>query len=82
MSKIKFELNQQGVRELLRSDEMMQVIEGYADGVRSRCGPGYDKSSYRGKNRVNVSVRASSRKAKRDNLKNNTLLKSLGGGSG
>jgi len=79
MSKVKFELNSAGVRELLQSAEMAGICKQYADQVRGRCGEGYTVDTYTGKTRVNASVHASTSAARKDNLNNNTLLKALGG---
>ena len=79
MSKVKFELNRKGVRELLKSQEMMTVVTEYANRVQKKAGDGYEVSQYSGKNRVNASVSAETVKARKDNLENNTLLKALGG---
>lgn len=77
--KFKFELNREGVRELMRSPEMMDICKGYADSARSRLGAGYEVTTRTGKSRVNAEVAATTFKAKRDNSKNNTILKSLRG---
>lgn len=77
MSKSKFKLNKKGVRELLQSKEMANVLDERATAIQQRCGAGYEKSAYTGKTRVNVSVYAATAKAKRDNKKNNTLLKAV-----
>lgn len=77
MSKFKFELNRGGVRQLLQSEGMQEVLSSYASEVRNRAGEGYKQDIYIGKNRANAMVYADSYQAKRDNLKNNTLLKSL-----
>ena len=79
MSKVKFELNSAGVRELLQSAEMSAICKQYADQVASRCGDGYEVTVHTGKTRVNASVHAATFKARRSNLKHNTLLKALGG---
>ena len=81
MSKVKFELNKSGVRDLLRSNEMMSVCVDYANKVQGRAGDGYEVSTYVGANRVNASVSAATYEARKDNHENNTLLKALGGGA-
>lgn len=83
MAKFRFELNRSGVRELLRSEEMQSVLSEFADLVQTNAQnqsgqSGYDKSIFVGKNRANASVHAETATAKRDNYKNNTLLKALG----
>jgi hypothetical protein len=78
MSKVKFELNRAGVRELLRSQEALNVCRTHADAVRNRAGEGYEVSTYVGANRANASVYAATYEARRDNYENNTLLKARG----
>lgn len=75
MSKMKFELNYAGVGKLLKSQEMVSVLEGYANGIAARAGDGY--SVYIGPNRANVSVETTTDEAYQDAMENNTLLKSL-----
>ncbi|MBE6164459.1 MAG: hypothetical protein E7156_03975 [Streptococcus gallolyticus] len=77
MSNFKFQLNRAGVAELMKSSAMQEILNEKASAIRSRCGDGYEQDSYVGQNRANAMVTASSFKAKRDNLKNNTLLKAV-----
>ena len=77
MSKVKFKLNSAGVRELLKSQEAMAVVKSYADAVQDRAGEGYEVTRYVGKRRVNASVSAATKEARKDNYDNNTLLKAL-----
>ncbi len=79
MSRFKFELNEEGVRELMRSEEMQDVLETYAQQVAKNAGDGYEPTTYVGENRANVSVRvmAVTEQAEQDNYENNTLLRSL-----
>ena len=76
--KIRIELNRSGVRSLLRSSEMKTVCEQHAQRIAGRAGGGYAVDSFTGRNRANASVYAETDEAKRDNLKNNTLLKAVG----
>lgn len=76
---IKVELNREAVRELLQSGEMQSICKSLADGIAGRAGTGYQVTTYTGKTRVNASVMAATTAAKRDNLKNNTLLKAVKG---
>ena len=80
MSNVKFKLNHQGVRELLRSDEAMAVCRSYADAAQSRLGEGYEVTTFTGRNRVNASVFAATVEARRENAANNSILKAVGGG--
>ncbi|MBQ1574204.1 MAG: hypothetical protein IIZ78_24020 [Clostridiales bacterium] len=79
MAKVKFELNRQGVRELLKSKEMMDICTEYANNALARLGDGYEVNTYSGENRVNAEVFAQSFAAKRENLKSNTILKAVFG---
>lgn len=77
--KFKFELNRDGVKELLKSSEMQDVISGHANQVQNAAGNGYGSEMTIGKNRCWATVRAETPHAYYSNLKNNTLLKALGG---
>lgn len=80
MSKIKFELNSEGVRELLRSSEMANICREYAEAVQGRAGgDGYEVTTHTGKNRVNASVHAVSDEALHDVYNENSLVKALHG---
>lgn len=70
---IRFELNREGVRELLRGEAMQGVLMEYAQGVANSAGDGY--STWVGPNRANVSVTTATEEAYQDNLENNTLEK-------
>lgn len=73
----KFELNRKGVRELLRGEEMQNLLNEKASAASTSCGEGYKSDIHIGVNRANAMVYADSYEAKRDNLKNNTILKNL-----
>ena len=75
MNDFHFELNHAGVRELLQSQEMQDVLVDFAEQVANRAGDGY--SVYVGTNRANVSVRTETEEAMADNLDHNTLEKAI-----
>lgn len=76
MSKLlKFKLNKKGVRELLRSQEMQNVLEGFADPKVQSAGDGYAAEVHVGKNRAYVNIYPDTKEAYFDNLENNTLEK-------
>ena len=77
MTKKGFELNYSGVAELMKSDAMQSILTKHASNVRNRCGDGYEQDIHVGKNRANAMVSAATKKAKKDNLENNTLLKAV-----
>lgn len=61
----------------MKSPEMQAILQDHASAIRNRCGSGYKQDIYVGRNRANASVIAKSAKAKRDNKKNNTILKAV-----
>lgn len=77
MNNFRFKLDRAGVRELLRSRDMANVCEGYANNIQSRCGEGYEVTTHTGKTRVNASVMAVTVEARKENAENNTLLKAV-----
>lgn len=78
MSKIKLELNSQGVRELLHDPNILSVCKDCADNVLSAAGEGYKEESRNYPDRGGYAVKVDSAKTYYQNLKNNTLLKALG----
>ena len=79
MGNVRFELNREGVRELLTSSEMKAVCENYANKAVSSLGEGYEMTTYTGKSRVNASVIATTYAARKENAENNSILKAVGG---
>jgi len=77
MSDLRFKLNRAGVAELMKSGAMQGILKSHANEIKNRAGTGFEQDIYVGKNRANARVWASTREARSDNLKNNTLLKSV-----
>lgn len=77
MSKNKFVLNHDGVGQLLKSPEMVNVLEDHATEIRNSAGVGYGQDTYVGKTRANAMIYAETFKARKDNFENNTLLKAV-----
>lgn len=79
----KFELNRQGVSELMKSSEMRAILRQYGEDAVSRLGDGYEASDSdtSSSKRAKVKVQATTFKTRQDNLKNNTILKAVGGGA-
>ncbi len=75
--KVKIELNSAGIRELLRSDEMKTMLEAEARNRAAGLGSGYEVNTYTGRNRANAEITAETYAAKKENLKNNTLLRAI-----
>ena len=74
---VKVELNHDGVKELLRSPEMLAICEEYAQKAVRNLGEGYEVSTHSGSVRVNASVVATTREAIAENKANNTVLKAV-----
>mgnify|MGYP001248587262 CR=1 FL=1 len=77
MSKFKFVLNRAGVRALMQSEEMQSVLKDKANNALNSLGEGYKSDTYIGKNRANAMVYADTYQAKKDNLRNNSILKAV-----
>lgn len=77
MAKVEIKLNSSGIRELLRSKEMLTICEEHAEKAVSKLGDGYTSSSMTGKNRVNAEIATESFKAMAQNMKHNSILKAL-----
>lgn len=77
MAKVKFELNREGVRDLLRSKEMMNVCQEYANNALGKLGDGYEVTTHTGTNRVNAEVAAVTAAAKKENLSDNSIIKAV-----
>lgn len=80
MSKVKFELNKAGVRELLKSGEMQQICMQHAYATQqaaSSSSDGYVVEPRNYPERSGAAVRADTYEARKDNADNNTLLKAL-----
>lgn len=75
----KFELDSNGVRQLLQSAEVRDVCERAAGQALRTLGSGYTTDTRTGRNRIRVEVRADTPEAKRENRKNNSVLKAVGG---
>lgn len=80
MPNFEFKLDQNGVRELLRSSEMATALASFGNPIQHRAGKGfYADQRDTGQRRV-FTVTAVTKAAQSKNLKDNTLLKALGGG--
>ena len=77
MAKNLFKLNRSGVASMMKSPEMQAILKEKASTVKQRCGPGDGQDMHVGKNRANAMVFAETYQAKRDNMKNNTILKAV-----
>lgn len=78
MAKVKIELNSSGIRQLLKSEEMGQMLKQQAEQVRAQCGSGYSTDLYQASSRVIAGLFAETAEAAKQNSRENTLLKALG----
>lgn len=77
MSSIKFDLNKAGVKELLTSGEMESICMEYANQIQSRAGEHYAVEVRHYPERSGAAVFPADWEGNRDNLENNTLLRSM-----
>lgn len=77
MSRVKVKLNRAGVRELLKSPEMEALCMDKARAVKDRAGDNYEAEVRRYSERTGAAVYPANADGYYDNLKNNTLLRSL-----
>lgn len=74
---VKIELNSAGIAELLKSQEMADIVSEVSMQVASSCGVGYAADIKQMPGRVISSVYTEDEAAYKDNLENNTLLKAV-----
>lgn len=79
MAKVEIELDTTGVGALLKSEDVKNACEKLAQKAKKRLGDGYEVTTFTGATRVNASITATTTKAKKDNLRDNKILKALGG---
>lgn len=77
MSNYQFELNREGVKQLMKSAEMKAVLDETAQHIASSAEGDYKVNSMTGRTRANAEVSCASTKTYYDNLRNNTLLKAM-----
>lgn len=77
--KVEFELNINGLRELMKGPEMQGILEEAGDTVASIAGGDYGHRVHEASYVAICNVFPESAEAAKDNYENNTLLKALGG---
>lgn len=98
MSRMKIEWNNAGFEEIRRAPKTMAIVDNLADSIAAQAGRGYTSSSRQGKKgpspawnkrrgpgfqgRARAIVYPDNHRAMRDNAKNNTLVKLMGGPGG
>lgn len=79
MTRVLIEPNEAGIGELLH-EVGQTVCAEYAQSAADACGDGYAADVYNAGSRTIASVAAMTWDAYQDNLKNNTILRSIGNG--
>lgn len=79
MSKMKFELDINGLRELMKSAEMQSCLDQAGAQVAARAGGDYGHRVHVADYVAIVNIYPDSKEAAKDNYENNTLLRALGG---
>ena len=77
LADFKFELNLPGLNDLMKSSEMQEVLDDAGETVASLAGDEYAASPKTGRWVGFSNVYPNSKKAARENYKENTLLKAL-----
>lgn len=75
---IKIEMNDKGIRELLKSPEIMSACQKAGEAVAKQAGSGHRVDAFTGFDRAHVMIYANTQKAQKKTLKDNTLIKALG----
>lgn len=78
MSKTKFELNLPGLNELMKSDEMVSILEEAGAAVAEAAGADYGHRVHQASFVAICNVYPDSQEAAHENYEENTLLKALG----
>ncbi|WP_276804562.1 hypothetical protein [Lactobacillus hominis] len=81
MSKVKFNLDKGGVGALLKGSEIQAIISKQGERIASAAGKGYESKTVIRPTRAVTTVAPDTVAAHFDNLKNNTLLRAMGGGN-
>lgn len=78
MTKVEFELNMAGLRELMKGPEMQAALQDAGDAVATAAGGDHGVRVHVADFVAIANVYPDSKEAAKDNYENNTLLKALG----
>lgn len=70
-------LNRLGVRDLMQSKEMAEIVDEIGNNAINSLPDGYKKKTEQKGTRVVTTVSADTFRARHDNLKNNSILKAV-----
>lgn len=77
MNKVKVWIESAGIQELLKSEEVQDLLFKYANDALGTLGDGYEAESYMGTDRAKVRIRAVTHQAYKENMEQNTILKAV-----
>lgn len=78
MNKVRIKLNDRGIQELLKSQEMQSILREQGQAVAAQAGEGYASNVVVYTKRAVAQIYPTSAESAFDNYENNTLLKALG----
>lgn len=78
MSKVKIELNLQGINEMMKSEEIQAHLQAAGEAVANSAGNGYAAKTSTIRWIAVTNVYPDTKEAAHDNFKNNSLLKAVG----
>ena len=81
-SKIRIDVNDAGIQELLKSGEVRAFLKAKADRIAAAAGPGMEASSWSGRTRARASVITATSKARKAEAKDRALTRALDAGRG
>lgn len=76
-TKIRLDLDSEGIQEILRSPEVERELRRRADRVSAAAGPGHVTTTWQGFDRVRAKVATTTARAAREEAINRTLSKAL-----
>jgi hypothetical protein len=79
-AEIKVEINSAGVRDLLRSPEVMADLERRAQAIAAAAGDGFEVEMYKGRNRYRATVRTATEPARRAEATDRVLTRAIDSG--
>ena len=78
---VNYKPSKRGVTELLKSEEMQNMLATKAAGIAARAGDGFTSGVRMGRSRARAYVLPETYKARRSQAKNHVLERAVGGGS-
>ncbi|MFF0942693.1 hypothetical protein ACFYE2_00485 [Kocuria sp. CPCC 205300] len=80
MAKIRIELDQKGVRSLLRSEAVGKSVEAVGQKIADAAGEGFEVDVWQGKDRVRATVETKTYEAQRAEAEERALSRALEAG--